>query len=88
MRKHLINLFLLFLVGAAAALVWVETRDAPPEPLIAKPTSDIQRTGFMRGARGAARLSVCPGAPALVAQGCFSSDCKHALAFRQAHVAA
>ena len=48
MRKHLINLFLLFLVGAAAALVWVETRDAPPEPLIATPTSDIQRTGFMR----------------------------------------
>lgn len=48
MRKHLINLVLLFLVGAAAAVVWMETRDRPPEPLIATPTAEIQRAGYER----------------------------------------
>lgn len=48
MRKHLVNVVLLFLVGAAAAVVWKETRDRPPEPLVTTPTSELQRAGFER----------------------------------------
>lgn len=48
MRKHLINVILLFLVGGAAAVVWMETRDRPPEPLVTTPTSELQRAGFER----------------------------------------
>lgn len=48
MRKHLINLVLLFLVGAAASIVWIETRDQPPEPLVATPRAQLQSAGFTR----------------------------------------
>lgn len=48
MRKHIINLGLLFLIGAAAAIVWMETRDTPPEPLIATPQDALQHAGFER----------------------------------------
>lgn len=48
MRKHVINLLLLFLIGAAATIVWMETRDPPPEPLIATPQEALQSAAFER----------------------------------------
>ncbi|WP_420428021.1 DUF4340 domain-containing protein [Algiphilus sp.] len=48
MRRHIINLVLLFLIGAVAALVWMrqEPPAPPPEPLLAESTESIQRVGF------------------------------------------
>lgn len=48
MRRHIINLVLLFLIGAVAALVWMrqDKPEPPPEPLIASQTEAIDRVGF------------------------------------------
>jgi len=48
MRRHIINLVLLFLIGAVAALVWMgeDKPEPPPEPLIADQTEGIDRVGF------------------------------------------
>ncbi|MBY8964135.1 DUF4340 domain-containing protein [Algiphilus sp. NNCM1] len=48
MRRHIVNLVLLFLIGAVAALVWMrkEAPEPPPEPLLAESTESIQRVGF------------------------------------------
>lgn len=48
MRRHIINLVLLFLIGAVAALVWMRKEEPtpPPEPLLAKATEAIERVGF------------------------------------------
>lgn len=48
MRRHIINLVLLFLIGAVAALVWMrkEPPTPPPEPLLVDTTEGIQRVGF------------------------------------------
>lgn len=48
MRRHIINLVLLFLIGAVAALVWMrqEEPEPPAEPLITKATETIDRVGF------------------------------------------
>ncbi|MHA7833761.1 MAG: DUF4340 domain-containing protein [Algiphilus sp.] len=48
MRRHIVNLVLLFLIGAVAALVWMrkEAPEPPPEPLLVENTESIQRVGF------------------------------------------